>query len=359
MPGPRRNGAGMTDLKCGGSADYGIIQMTRSGPSPWMPSGTSRMSKIKVFVLYHKESVVYRSDCFEPMQTGCAIASCDLGLLRDDTGDNISRRNGNYAELSGNYWVWKNYLPAHPEVEYIGFCHYRRFLEFDALPRHEGMPFVDLAGYRSFAKGFSQRYAEARILPRIAGADIVLPGVSLSGSRMEEVFCTHHPAVELHRLKSIIARDWPDYVPALEAAMEDRKAFLCLNYVMRRDCFESFMAWMFDILFKLERESDWSGYHEYMDEKVAAYLAEVFFNVWLHHACGLRDLKLLQCNSFLLCPDEEVHWYGPALFQLRLFATAVRSLFDGTFCTRVSRRLEQWRQARALRARLAEGGKNE
>ena len=48
----------------------------------------------------------------------------DLGYPGDDTGDNISALNCYYSELTGFYWIWKNYH----EADYVGTCHYRRYL---------------------------------------------------------------------------------------------------------------------------------------------------------------------------------------------------------------------------------------
>ena len=31
-----------------------------------------------------------------------------MGIMGDDTGDNISDRNPAYCELTGVYWAWKN-----------------------------------------------------------------------------------------------------------------------------------------------------------------------------------------------------------------------------------------------------------
>ena len=30
-------------------------------------------------------------------------------MIGDDTGDNISDKNREYCELTGIYWIWKNY----------------------------------------------------------------------------------------------------------------------------------------------------------------------------------------------------------------------------------------------------------
>lgn len=303
------------------------------------------MSKIKVFILYHQQSTIFRSDCYEPIQTGCAIAASDLGLLRDDTGDNISQKNRNYAELTGNYWVWKNFLPAHPEVEYVGFCHYRRFLDFTRPPQKNGWPFADKDGYESFSIGFDKRYKSDLILRHIEGYDLILPTPSFADTTTEQIFCTHHPAREFNLLVEIIARDYPTYRDALNEFRIDRKNYICLNYVMRRELFDSFMTWIFDVLEKLEQSSDWSQYHAYMDEKVAAYLAEIFFNVWLRKMKQTHNLKILERQSILLCADDTVHWYDGIVFRTKLFTTAFKALFDGSFLTRVKRHLVQHRHA--------------
>ncbi len=77
-----------------------------------------------------------------PIQVGRANADRRIADIVDNTGDNISNRNGNYSELTGLYWLWKNKLcesqadssPGKDNLEqesiYYGFCQYRRMLTF-------------------------------------------------------------------------------------------------------------------------------------------------------------------------------------------------------------------------------------
>ncbi len=83
-----------------------------------------------------------------PIQVGRENADSRIADIVDNTGDNISDRNGNYSELTGLYWLWKNKLcssplcPSPEPVEayegdkkssreaYYGFGQYRRMLEF-------------------------------------------------------------------------------------------------------------------------------------------------------------------------------------------------------------------------------------
>ena len=46
--------------------------------------------------------------------------------LSEKTGENISHLNKFYGELSGMYWLWKNYINKINDYKWIGFCQYRR-----------------------------------------------------------------------------------------------------------------------------------------------------------------------------------------------------------------------------------------
>ena len=47
--------------------------------------------------------------------------------LRDNTGENISKKNSFYGEYTFHYWFWKNQLDLVDDNTWIGFCAYRRF----------------------------------------------------------------------------------------------------------------------------------------------------------------------------------------------------------------------------------------
>ena len=49
--------------------------------------------------------------------------------LRDNTGDNISKKNPYYGEYTFYYWFWKNELEQIKDDKWIGFAGYRYHLE--------------------------------------------------------------------------------------------------------------------------------------------------------------------------------------------------------------------------------------
>jgi hypothetical protein len=84
---------------------------------------------IKIFVThFNKPDYIYEDDIFVPIQAWKKNAKIDLWIQWDDTWDNISEKNPQYAELTTQYWVWKNYDLS--DVDYVWFCHYRRYLTF-------------------------------------------------------------------------------------------------------------------------------------------------------------------------------------------------------------------------------------
>jgi len=78
---------------------------------------------VKIFTMTHKKFDAPNDKMYVPLHVGRAMSE-DLGYLGDNTGENISDMNCYYSELTGVYWIWKNYH----ESDYVGVCHYRRYL---------------------------------------------------------------------------------------------------------------------------------------------------------------------------------------------------------------------------------------
>lgn len=66
------------------------------------------------------------------------------GILHDDVGENIAAHNPHLNESTALWWLWR-----HPEVrraDFVGLCHYRRFLLFRPLPDRRGRVSSRLGG---------------------------------------------------------------------------------------------------------------------------------------------------------------------------------------------------------------------
>lgn len=245
------------------------------------------MIRTAIFVLYLKPAPLFSSGIYHPLQTGVANTDLRLGVLRDDTGDNISAKNPHYGELSGWYWVWKNWLPNHPEVDRIGFCHYRRFLDPFHPPCSE-QPFRPMKA-SVFAKRFFS-WKDDAVDEAFHGADIAVPQkLDLRKSplydRIHETVYTQyakaHPVSDMDAFMTLVSSESSASTRAMKALLSGHVFRDCLMFVMRRDLFEDLASWAFRLLFALESTSNWERYTDYMDIRTPAYLMERFFNVWL------------------------------------------------------------------------------
>lgn len=111
--------------------EMAFIKSGKYVPLASYPDGV-HMPDIKIFKMVHHKDKELRTKYDDPqyitrLQVGAAFADSIVAELKD----NISNRNGNYSELTGLYWFWKNYILAgKADNGYVGLAHYRRFLEF-------------------------------------------------------------------------------------------------------------------------------------------------------------------------------------------------------------------------------------
>ena len=264
------------------------------------------MSFTKVFVVYSSAHPVFKNRVFEPIQTGHAVSEVNLDMLHDDMGvDNISAKNPYYGELTAWYWVLKNYLPAHPEVTHVGFCHYRRFIDFHSGPKFVG-PFIQRS-YSDFAEHFVLEYDPGVIEQVVSRADIVVPGAEnffklrpcpwYLPTMYNQFQASGHVMAAFRCGLRQIARTNKGSRPVIDHFLRGMKMRICLNFIMRRELFIDLAEWMFAILKDMEKQFDWTVYQGYSTVRTPAYLAERFFNIWL----ALHpDLKIQDQGAFLL-----------------------------------------------------------
>lgn len=89
-----------------------------------------------IFVISHKQFSVKLEKLFVPLFVGAESKITSQDNFCDNRGDNISDLNPYFCELTGLYWVWKNWIPKVNSDELVGFCHYRRFFSLNRKVEH-------------------------------------------------------------------------------------------------------------------------------------------------------------------------------------------------------------------------------
>lgn len=257
-----------------------------------------KRTKIKIFVSYHKKAPLFESDVFLPIINNANNYKSKVWTLRDNTGINISDKNSNYGELTGQYWVWKNLLPK-LNTQYVGFCHYKRFLDFNLSPI-DRTPFKTIF-LLEFKKMF-ENYTEWNILNCIRDYDVVLPQKFISPISIYDLYLGSSPQKDIDLALDIIKEIYPEYVDSADKIMTGTEMYACLNFIMKKDLVNEYMEWIFSILTNLEQKTEWP-----QNDETPVNIAEVFFNIWLSHNVKTRKLKVLETTSVLVDVDIEGH----------------------------------------------------
>lgn len=233
---------------------------------------------MNILVATHKKYWMPDDDIFLPVQLGAAYANEDLGYQRDDEGDNISLKRPHYSELTALYWAWKNL-----DVDYLGLCQYRRyFAHRNFKSEQQGSPKDILLG-----KDFEE------ILQTY---EIVLPTPTDFGeTTVLQQYADCHHVEDLKRVRNIITQKCPEYIMDFDRIMGGHQIHTCNMFIAKKVIADEYCAWLFPILFELERQVDFSDYDEYQ-QRVCGYMAERLFNVWLFK----RELKTYSTSIVLL-----------------------------------------------------------
>lgn len=244
---------------------------------------------IKLFVSCHKPGIhVPANGLVTPIQVG-ALGKAHLdGMLHDDEGDNISRKNFSYCELTGQYWAWK-----HVEADYYGFLHYRRYFNFSGQVypiHHEPFIFGDVVLERNDDEALrSIAFDEESMRRVIEGYDFIAPEAIATpdGVSVYEQYrmSTGHHIEDFDTVLDIIEHRHPEVWPSAQAYINQEKLYVCNMFVMRSELFHDYSSWLFSILEEHERLTDISHYTP-VGRRVSGYLGERLCGIYLTY---LRD----------------------------------------------------------------------
>lgn len=206
------------------------------------------MKKIQILIVQHKEAEVFSNNVYIPIQVGKTLSNVDLGIQGDDTGDNISKLNPYFCELTAQYWAWKN---MH-DVEYIGLCHYRRYFKteftehnIDALMGNHDLILV---------RHLSMPYSVLRW--------------SVNGLVEEDFYIFVH----------YLYKRFPKYKNVIDSYFYGNKCWPCNMFVMKKSLFDDFAQWQFSILFDLNKLVRTSPYSRL--KRMMGYFAEHLLHLY-------------------------------------------------------------------------------
>ena len=270
------------------------------------------MSNIKILISCHKQAEHPESSILLPIQVGAAAAKKRFPqMLHDDEGENISLQNPMYCELTAQYWAWKNL-----DADYYGFCHYRRYFNFSGTRYPEDgwgnviEEYIDGSAVKKYGLD------DATIAAAVEGYDIITTTRKdlrkLTG-RFRSVNDQYRRAERLHArdldcVLQIIDEKYPEYSRAAKKHCEGHITSFCNMYILKKEIFFDYCAWMFDILGEFVARTDMSRYSQEA-LRTPGHLSERLFGIYYIHLLEQHpDLRVkeLQCVLFSNTDPQEM-----------------------------------------------------
>lgn len=216
-------------------------------------------NNIKVIIATHKKYDMPKDEMYVPLHVG-AEGKEDLGYIKDNTGDNISTKNPYFCELTGVYWTWKNL-----DADYIGLAHYRRHF---CLKKKSKNKFDNVLTLNETSK-------------ILKNTDVILP--KKRKYYIENLYSHYDHTMYVEPLDitgKIIEEKYPEYSQYFEKLHKRTSAHMFNMFIMKKDIFDGYCSWLFDILFELEKRVDVSKYDSF-HSRFYGRISELLLDVYL------------------------------------------------------------------------------
>lgn len=213
---------------------------------PATPQGKVAADLVMYEVMSHRDKILHNRPKLKPfertIQAGAAIAERRLATLTDDTGDNISRQNRQYCEMTAVYWVWKN-----TTSRWVGIEHYRRHLLVQPMLLHEDVDAILPLPYMAYPNTLAQfgRFVDQEVI--------------------EALWQT---------LNEAEPNKFDEYTRILQGKYQYTYNLLCA----KREVFADYCAWFFGLTRRLEKKADKAP--TLVETRALSYVAEVLTNLY-------------------------------------------------------------------------------
>ncbi len=228
---------------------------------------------VTIFTLTHKQFDEPKDGIYIPLHVGRAGAT-DLGYLGDNTGDHISEQNCYYGELTGIYWIWKN---IHTR-DYVGVCHYRRYLVDD----HDVI--LNEKAYESLLQHY----------------DIITTKVLRLNCAYYDGYAANHHIKDLIETERVILEKYPEYYDTYQKIIHSNRTLFGNIMVTSKKLFDEYAAWLFDIFFEVQKRIDIDSYDDY-HKRVFGFISEILLLVWITQ----NHLRFYECKVGMLGEKKE------------------------------------------------------
>lgn len=241
--------------------------------------------KTEIYIATHKAYEFPDVDGYIPIHVGKVLTDVDLGIIGDNTGENISEINPNFCELTALYWMWKN-----SDADILGLVHYRRymkdsFIENNIISNKWEILKID------YIEDVIINNEKTIFLPKMEKLICQKYKIKFSVD-MKEQFESNHYKSDWLEIENIIESKFPEYLSSFKKAEKQTKISFYNMFIAHRDIVNAYCEWLFDILFELRGRLDISCYDSYQ-ARVYGFISERLLNVYIYHHRKIYNIKNL------------------------------------------------------------------
>ena len=221
------------------------------------------MKNTKVIIATHKKYKMPNDEMYVPVQVG-REGKEDLGYQPDNEGENISSKNPYFCELTGLYWAWKNL-----NADSIGVKNVITGKEVDEI---------------------------------LDSTDIILP--KKRKYYIENLYSHYNHTMYIEPLdetRKIIEEKFPSYLSEFNKLHKRTSAHMFNMFIMKKEIFDAYCTWLFDILFDLENRVDVAKYDSF-HSRFFGRVSELLLDVWINtNNLNYKEVKVIDI--------EKVNWF--------------------------------------------------
>ncbi len=261
---------------------------------------------VGIVIATHKKYQMPIDSMYIPLHVGADGKDLDLGFIKDNTGNNISRLNSSFCELTGAYWAWKNL-----NKDYIGLVHYRRHFSMKRK------------------KGFDYILSYDEIKPFLGRVKIFTPN---KRKYYIETLYSHykhtHYSNQLDETRKIIYEKYPEYLASYDKVVKHTYGYMFNMMIMEKELYDEYCTWLFNILFELKERIDMSRLSDF-HKRFYGRISEIIFNVWLCQK--IKEGKLLASEMMEIpCVHmEKINWWNKGMAFLAAKFLGIK--YEGSF----------------------------
>lgn len=229
------------------------------------------MSNVNILVASHKKVDINLDKCYNLIQVGCALTDSNYGYLCDNTGENISKSNKQYCELTALFWGWKNL-----NCDVSGLCHYRRFFVSKRF---------------SSAEPIKQILDERKIEKYLRTKKIIIPKKSYRNPENPKLYKNRDKStqeIQLVKLEEYINKHFPEYMPSFRKYTYGNRISWGNMFISSKEIYDKYCEWVFPLLFDLEKQLEQENL---LYPRLMGFFAEILLCVWVDHNFKKRDIK--------------------------------------------------------------------